>query len=879
MNAVPRPEHPRPDRMRAQWKNLNGCWDFMLFPIGQEEAERSFAENRIRYERKIMVPFSWASPLSEVGENVAGVGWYRCEAEFDTTQRVFLCLGGIDHRADIYINGVHAAFHQGGYTPMECDVTPFWRAGSNQIEVRAEDFRYETQLYGKQGYGDIQGIWQTVWLEERPESYLQRFRIDAFCNGEICIYAEAQARNGATLSACFADRMASAVIQDGRVELRFILPNPRLWSPEDPFLYDGRLLLEDGESYDEVGTYFGVREIGTMRVKDRDLRWITLNGKPVYLNGTLDQAFHPQGHFTYPSDQALQDEVWRAKRLGLNLMRIHIKAEEPRKLYWMDKLGMLVMADIPCFWGPPVEEARSNYESAWPEIIWRDRNHPSIIAWVMFNETWGLLTGKGQNKVYEEDTQHWVEDVYRRAKAMDPTRLVEDNSPCRYDHTQTDLNSWHFYLNGYDTVRNHIREVVQKSYPGSAFNCVGGYRQSDAPLMNSECGLVWGVDESAGDSDLAWQYRYMLNEFRLHDKLCGFVFTEYRDVVNEFNGYYRIDDVDKDFGYQDFCRGMTLRDLHTPDFLAVDCPPCATYGAGDQVEVPLTLSSFSEQHQRRGLRVKWELWHDSPWGRVVDGMGERDIPPFGYGTTVLQPLNLTLPAESAVEILSLYLLDQDGTVLSRNFTTFDVRATLWENAVEAVVSQGKVKGFGQVWTAHREEKLCLGGEGIVEYDFHLPQIGRIDRLTLHMELGSKRILKKDLQDSIAQERDLDFMRGYLVDRGAFRNSYWMTDESRLPTQVEVLIDGQSIADLTLHNDWADARGVLSWHYQSNPRLLDEAGSFGEAQAVEIPSRLLPMIQRKGGFVLALRVQGNGLALYGRNSGRYPWGLLLVGEGE
>ncbi|MEG0271515.1 MAG: glycoside hydrolase family 2 TIM barrel-domain containing protein, partial [Clostridia bacterium] len=342
---------------------------------------------------------------------------------------------------------------------------------------------------------------------------------------------------------------------------------------------------------DEVHTYFGIREISTAKVQGRETRWIMLNGKPIYLNGTLDQAFYPEGYFTAPDEATLQDEAWRLKRLGLNMVRIHIKAEEPRKLYWMDQLGLLVMADIPCFWGEPSAQARAGYELEWPELIRRDLNHPCIFAWILFNETWGLFTQQDGERRYLPQTQAWVADVYRRAKQLDPTRLVEDNSACHYDHVQTDLYTWHFYLNGPEIVRDHIREVVANSAAGSRFHCAEGFVQTDAPLMNSECGMVWGVDESAGDSDLAWQYHYMLNEYRLHEKLCGFIFTEFHDVVNEFNGYYRIDNLDKDFGYEGFCRGMTLKDMHSADFLAVDCLPCQTLAGGTTVEIPLVLSS------------------------------------------------------------------------------------------------------------------------------------------------------------------------------------------------------------------------------------------------------------------------------------------------
>ena len=877
MGMIPRPEYPRPDRQRSSWQNLNGEWAFRLFPAGAEEQEQLFALERGTYDRTIQVPFSWASPLSGVHDKAAGVGWYRRSVRHQRKGRLFLCFGAVDYLADVYVNGQHAGRHQGGYSCFEMDVTGLWQDGDNRIEVRAEDYRRETQLYGKQGYGEIQGIWQTVWLEDRPEAYIRDFRIVTSMDGQVDIAVEARAADSASVTACFGGQCVSAAVRDGHARLTLTLAEPRLWSPDDPYLYEGTLRLAGDGAPDEVQTYFGVREISTGHVDGRGYPWILLNGKPVYLNGTLDQAFNPKGGFTYPSDEDMYQEAWRLKRLGLNMVRIHIKPEEPRKLYWMDKLGVLVMADVPCFWGPPVAEARQAFEAEMEEILRRDLNHPAIFAWVVFNESWGLLnrTDSGE-KVYRPDTQEWVRRMYLRAKAIDPTRLVEDNSACRYDHVQTDLNTWHFYLNGYETVRDHIRQVVEQTYPGSSFNYIGDNRQGDVPLMNSECGMVWGVDGSAGDSDLAWQYHYMLNEYRLHEKLCGFVFTEFHDVVNEFNGYYRIDDTDKDFGYQDFCRGMTLRDLHAADFVAVDCPPVQTVPAGGQREIPLVLSSFSDRHHRSSCTLAWELWYDGLQGRVTVQVGETALPAFGYGATALPPLSVTMPGENALAVLSLYLRDGEGRVVSRNFTTFDVQAELTADFLEIPVCQGQAGGFAHVWHAMQDEKLCLGGQGEVSYRVTLPERSApLQELIIHAELSSKRVLEKDRAEGSADKQDADFMRGYLVDRGGFDNSYWMTDASRLPSAVEVLVNGECIRTVSLHNDWADARGVLSWHRQPTNRKLDEAGSYGEAQHIAVPSRLLPAISRQGGLTLTFRVQGEGgLALYGRHCGRYAHGLLL-----
>jgi len=384
------------------------------------------------------------------------------------------------------------------------------------------------------------------------------------------------------------------------------------------------------------------------------------------------------------------------------------------------------------------------------------------------------------------------------------------------------------------------------------------------------------VDGSAGDSDLAWQYHYMLNEYRLHEKLCGFIFTEFHDVVNEFNGYYRIDDTDKDFGYQDFCRGMSLKDLHAPDFVATDCAPVQSLPGGAQASIPLVISSFSAAHHGEDCRLVWELWHDGLQGRVTDASGEIALPRFGFGATALDPLTITLPQEKALCVLSLYLTNSQGEVISRNFTTFDVQAALPASLLDVPVCQGQPSGFAPVWQALQGDKLCLGGEGEVVYDIALPQeLASLSSLIIHAELGSKRVLTKDGQAESNVKADLDFMHGYLVDRGDFSNSYWMTDESRFPSEVEVLVNGQSIRTISLENDWADARGVLSWLRQPNPRKLDEAGSYGEDQHIVVPSRLLPQILRDGKLLLTFRVKGHGgLAIYGSSCGRYAHGLTL-----
>ena len=318
---IPKIEFPRPDRQRGDWKNLNGEWEFRLVQEGEDEHAIE------GFDSIITVPFSWSSPLSGIGKNVKGIGWYKKMVEFDAKGKTFLCIGAADYITDVYVNGQHVCHHQGGYNQFDIDVTAVWHEGANEIVIRCEDFRSETQTYGKQGYGDIQGIWQTVWLENRGTEYIDTFRFVTKINGDVTLTVNACAEDGADVTACFDGDKFTGTVENNKAVINMHFKKPRLWSPDTPELYEGTITLGD----DTVETYFGIRE-----VEARDGR-IMLNGKPIYINGTLDQAFHPQGHFTYPTDKDMRDEAWRLKRLGLNMARIHIKCEEPRKLYWPSK--------------------------------------------------------------------------------------------------------------------------------------------------------------------------------------------------------------------------------------------------------------------------------------------------------------------------------------------------------------------------------------------------------------------------------------------------------------------------------------------------------------------------------------------------------------
>ncbi len=863
MSIIPRKEHPRPDWQRNNWLNLNGEWEF---GFSQEETCPALTG-------RIVVPFSWASPLSGVAQDRKGTGWYRRTARFDAQGEVFLVIGAADYETRVFINGAAAGAHVGGYGEIRLNVTKLWRRGEdNEICIRVTDNDLPCQTRGKQGYGEIRGIWQTVYLEEAPETHLVHAKMETKVDGAVTVRAciHAQRAEETTLSAAFDGEVYSQRVSlaPGRneAELSFALKAPKLWTPETPHLYEGELRL--GE--DVVRTYFGVREVGFACFGGRSFPWITLNGKPVYLNGTLDQSFNPKGYFTLPSEEEVKGEVQRLKDLGLNLVRLHIKPEEPRKLYWMDKLGILGFADMVCFWGEPEPDTRAQFERELEEMLRRDCNHPSIMAWIVFNETWGLFSNlEGKMRVYAPQTQEWVRKVYKSVKAFDPTRLVEDNSACNLDHVETDLNTWHFYLNGYMTVKEHIDTAAKGAYEGSAWNFTGGNRQACVPLMNSECGMVWGVQDSAGDSDLAWQYHYMINEFRLHENLCGFVFTEFHDVINEFNGYYRIDNQKKSFGYDLLGMGMTIADLHAKDFIAYDAPPCRTVGGGERVEVPVYHSSFGGVRAGEPLLLEWFLHGTHGYYQ----QGSLTFAAKGDGLTALGTVEVAMPEAADVAALTFRLVHK-GEVLSKNFLTFDVRGA--RVGAAAVRPRDYVENrFANSWLALSSAKACGVGEGAFVYEIPTAGFAEFDKVELRFEAGAKVQLAKDNNGALPNSEGADFMQGYKMDPGTNHNSYFMTDEKRFPSTLRVVVEGEELLRQTLPDDPADCNGVLSWHYQARERYLDEAGSYGYLIMVPIAGEALKRAKAKGTLRVELISDEGGLALYGRNAGRFPIDIEVI----
>ena len=748
--------------------------------------------------------------------------------------------------------------------------------------LRVDDTPHPFKLEGKQGYGKARGIWQTIYLEARPAVYVESFelrpdvglkRVEALVRLSDPApagrhdRAEGRRRPRRTRPSPRRVRSDARGCAARRASTLPLGESPRLWSLEDPFLYDAVLTLTAGGATDRVKTYFGMRSIGVTRLPGLGYPYVALNGKPVYLQMTLDQGWHPDGFYTWPSDAAMREEILIARRLGLNAIRTHVKVELPRKLYWADRLGVLVMSDVPNSWGEPDAAMRQEWETAFRGMVRRDFNHPSIFSWVLFNEQWGLLStdpAAPDRKTVLPETLDWVASRYDLAKQLDPTRLVEDNSPCcGGGHVRTDLNSWHMYLPGWGW-RELLDEAEAKTFPGSSWNYVGGRTQGGEPMLNSECGNVWGYEGSTGDVDWSFDYHAMMNELRRHPKVAGWLYTEHHDVVNEWNGYVRADRSPKETGLGELVPGMTLRDLHAPLYVAAGSFPTTAARPGETVSVPLWASFLTDVSPGAELTLRMTLVGHDDLGREREWWrGERKLPFEPWLSRALEPLVLDdaraprarRPAPGARGLRRARAAPQLHGLRGRRRprAAGGVAARRRPGAARAARRAG-CRERGPLDAARLERHLRQEAERRrVPATSSTGCRGRrtsraadVASASFLAELGAKRLFGKDRLDK--GEVEGDFMRGAGThDPGLNPNAYPMTDTSRHPSAVRVVVNGVSAGVFDLANDPADHRGLLSWHAQqrSAPARLSEAGSYGELVSASLPAGALEAAARSG----------------------------------
>lgn len=570
IRALPRPEYPRPLLMRDQWLNLNGVWRFQPDPADLGQAGLWYAPAQWPDDgaADITVPFAPGSQASGINwAEPTNVVWYR--RVFDrpdwSAQDVLLNIGACDYTTDVYLNGHHVCRHQGGYTPLQCSVGRFLKETDNVLVVRASDTDSWQQPRGKQAgdtrwpidYDSVIGIWQTVWLEPTQENYghsiFSRYELGSRelkvtltlaeqCQGSLEIEVFLDGASVILGQSAFANRNESAVT------LR--IDEPQLWSPGSPVLYDLsiKVLSESGELIDQITSYTGLREVRC------EGGAVLLNGEPQYLKGVLDQGYFPGGWYTAQDDAALRRDIELTKAMGFNFVRKHQKLEDPRYLYWADRLGLMLWAEMPAGRIFSTQLSQSLSEQ-WPRAVIRDRSHPSIVGWVVFNESWGIW-----HQGERAEQRHLADALYHLTKSLDPTRPVIGNDG--WEFSTGDVWAVHSYEHGDGGLARCIEGLIES--PQTQVTEIGrprlgalvGADPRSLPMVLSECGGIGFVDagkREGKEPDFAYGdipktaeqllqiCQRLLAEIGGIPQLNGFVWTQLTDVQQEVNGLLYFD--------------------------------------------------------------------------------------------------------------------------------------------------------------------------------------------------------------------------------------------------------------------------------------------------------------------------------------------------
>lgn len=546
MANVARPEHPKPQMQRENWQNLNGEWDF-AFDFGRSGVDRKFYE-RDGLDRKIQVPFCPESELSGIGyKDFIPAVWYQKKVELTAEQlkgAVRLHFGAVDYECHLWVNGQKAGTHKGGYVSFCFDITQYAKEGENVLTLYAiDDNRNGIQCRGKQcggyysggcDYTRTTGIWQTVWLEFVPKAYIEKVyyypniaessvTIRAITRGEGVLWAEAS-YDGKVCGTAQTKAVA------GNAILTMHLSELQLWEAGAGRLYD--LKLSFGE--DKVNSYFGMREIRL------DGERFLINGKPVFQRLVLDQGFYPDGIYTAPTDEALIQDIQLSLDAGFNGARLHQKIFEERFLYHCDQMGYLVWGEQGN-WGLDCSrpDGLKHFLPEWMEAVDRDFNHPAIIGWCPFNETWDYAGRKQDDDL--------LALVYRMTKLFDTTRPCIDTSG--NFHVMTDIYDLHDYEQDPEKFAAFYEDFakggpLQDHMPGRQTPIAG------VPVFISEYGgIKWDVEETLSNSwgygngpqteeEYIERYKGLTDALLDNPRMFGFCYTQLYDIEQEVNGLY-----------------------------------------------------------------------------------------------------------------------------------------------------------------------------------------------------------------------------------------------------------------------------------------------------------------------------------------------------
>lgn len=586
--------YPRPQLRRADWQSLDGPWRFR-----HDDDGRFVHPAQVDgWPMEIVVPFPPESMASGIGDRgFHRVCWYEREFEVDPQGgRVLLHFGAVDYSARVWVNGRLAVTHEGGHTPFQADITELLEPGVPQrVTLRAEDDPHDlNQPRGKQDwqrephsiwYPRTTGIWQTVWLERVPPTYVDRIRWTPQVEG-FSIGFEARVAGAAAEDLHVEIRLACGErllahdryrVVDGEVDRAIVLSDPGvddyrnelLWSPERPTLLDARIRLLRGDAVlDEVESYTALRSVTILR--DRFM----LNGRPYLLRMALDQGYWPDTLLAAPDDAALRRDVELAKAMGFNGVRKHQKLESPRYLYWADKLGLLVWAEMPSAYRFTRTAIRRTVRE-WTEAIERDYSHPCVIVWVPFNESWGVpeLTAVRPQR-------HAVEALYHLTKTLDATRPVIGNDG--WESSATDIIGIH----DYDANTEHLhqrygsesapQQLFDRRRPGGRILTLDGYPHRGQPIMLTEFGgiayakqrepgvpTVWGYSAAQDEERFGQMFAELMRTVIHIPLFSGFCYTQFADTFQEANGLLCADRTPK-LPLEQIARAVRESRMHIP---------------------------------------------------------------------------------------------------------------------------------------------------------------------------------------------------------------------------------------------------------------------------------------------------------------------------
>jgi hypothetical protein len=691
------------------YRSLAGKWQFQLDPDGL------LTIDTLAPDREISVPMPWqaASPEGYPAlREYSGYAWYRRSVDLSQEWldgELLLHFGAVDYWCQLFVNGHLAGEHEGGYTPFDIPIKQYARPGANEIAVRVYDpvqgsivtprwprpvagsetpqatrnsqlatrnsasppFDAEEIPHGKQEwYINVGGIWQDVSLVALPPTYLDNVSIVTNIEtGEALLTVDMGGAplpdsSGVLRVSVLAEgrevAAASNPLAGGQTTFRckVRVENPRLWSPDDPYLYNARFTLEAGGRQDELSVRFGFREISTRNGQ------IILNGEPIFLLCALDQDLYPDTIYTVPSEEFLRDQFRKAKHLGLNSLRCHIKPPDRRYLDLADEMGLLIWAEIPSWRTFQIKStlypeqlelgdaAKRRVEQTLEEMVRRDFNHPSLVIWTIVNEDWGT------SLPLSAADRAWLVHMYERCKELDPTRLVVDNSPCSHAwgpniHVRSDLDDFHIYANIPDQAKSFAHTIEQFSLrPVWSYSSHGdSHRSGDEPLVLSEFGN-WGLPSlrslrahhggeppwfdigawwSPWEGEPGWPHgveerfdrlglraiwddyeafatatqwhqfaamKFEIEAMRRHASLAGYVITEFTDAYWESNGL--LDFVRNPKAYHDH-----FASINSPD-MVVPCPTRYAFWDDQEANVQLFVSHYSPADWS-GARLSWTV--------------------------------------------------------------------------------------------------------------------------------------------------------------------------------------------------------------------------------------------------------------------------------